>query len=86
MQINVECYAGYRGEETPRQLLMTTYKVKVKEVLDRWLSPEHRYFKLRGDDDATYIVRHDVATWQWELVFYQAAGDHAGISSESGES
>ncbi len=86
MQINVECYAGYRGEETPRQLLMTTYKVQVKEVLDRWLSPEHRYFKLRGDDDATYIVRHDTATWQWELVFYQAGGDFSEISPQHGES
>ncbi len=86
MQISVECYAGYRGEETPRCLLMTTYKVEVKEVLDRWLSPDHRYFKLRGDDDATYIVRNDTATWQWELVFYQAAGDFSGISSERGES
>ena len=86
MQINVECYAGYRGEETPRYLLMATYRVEVKEVVDRWLSPDHRYYKVRGDDDATYIVRHDTATWQWELVFYQAAGDLNEISPESGES
>ena len=86
MQIQVECYAGYRGEETPRHLVMTTYKVEVQEVLDRWLSPDHRYFKLRGDDNATYIVRHDTATCQWELVFYRAAGNLAGISSEHGES
>ena len=86
MQINVESYAGYRGEETPRYLLMATYRVEVKEVLDRWLSPDHRYFKVLGDDEATYIVRHDIETGQWELVFYQATGDLAEISPESGES
>ena len=86
MQINVECHAGYRGEETPRCLLMATYRVEVIKVVDRWLSPDHRYFKLLGDDDATYIVRHDTATWQWELVFYQAAGELSGVSSEHGES
>jgi len=66
--------------------MMATYRVEVIKVVDRWLSPDHRYFKLLGDDDATYIVRHDTATWQWELVFYQAAGDLTGVSSEHGES
>lgn len=41
---------------------------------NRWLAPDHRYFKILGDDEATYIIRHGSATGQWELVFYQAAG------------
>ena len=86
MHIQVECYAGYRGEETPRFIKMATYKVEVKEVVDRWLSPDHRYFKIIGGDEATYIIRHVTDTWQWELVFYQSAEGINRDSSEGGES
>ena len=86
MRIQVECYAGYRGEETPRRIRMATYKIDVKKVLDRWLAPDHRYFKITGDDDATYIIRHDSVSAQWELVFYQAAGIITANGGEIGES
>ena len=86
MHIQVECYAGYRGEETPRFIRMATYKIEVKEVVDRWIAPDHRYFKVIGGDDATYIIRHESTTWQWELVFYQSAGGFTKPNSESGES
>jgi hypothetical protein len=40
------------------------------EVLDRWLAPDHRYFKLRAPD-GIYIVRHDVTTQDWELTLFE---------------
>ncbi len=86
MHIQVECYAGYRGEETPRCIRMATYNVKIRKVLDRWLAPDHRYFKCAGDDNATYIIRHDTVTCEWELVFYQAGEGSTGKSSEIGKS
>jgi hypothetical protein len=70
LTVSVTCHAGYRGEETPRRFELGTRTVEVAEVLDRWLAPDHRYFKLRGDDQATYILRHDVAAGVWELVLY----------------
>lgn len=72
MEIHVECYAGYRGEETPRRFRLGTRLVAIETVIDRWLSPDHRYFKVRGDDGGVYILRHDVMTWQWTLTFYTA--------------
>ena len=72
MQIRVECYCGYRGEETPRYILMENRKIEVKKIIDRWLAPDHRYFKILGDDNAIYILRHDCETWNWELTFYRA--------------
>jgi hypothetical protein len=74
MQIRVDCYAGYWGEESPRQLWLGNKQVAVKEILDRWLAPDYRYFKIRGDDDAIYIVRHVPEDWSWELTFYQKPG------------
>ena len=86
MQIRVDCYAGYRGEETPRFIKRADNKIEVIQVLDRWLAPDHRYFKLLGDDEATYIIRHDSVSGQWELVLYRAAGIIAIPDAESGES
>ncbi len=70
LTIQVECYAGYRGEETPRRFFLGGRKVEVKEILDRWLAPDHRYFKVRGDDGNDYILRHDAATDRWELTMF----------------
>jgi len=71
MKIKVTCYAGYRGEETPRIIRFPSRKIEVKKVLDRWLNPDYRYFKLLGNDDGIYIVRHDIDTGDWGLTFYQ---------------
>jgi hypothetical protein len=40
------------------------------EVLDRWLAPDHRYFKVRGDDSAVYILRHDEGAGEWEMTMF----------------
>ena len=74
MKIHVECYAGYRGEETPRRFFLGESKIEVLDILDRWLAPDHRYFKLRGDDGYQYIMRHDVETGRWELTMFDRAG------------
>ena len=74
LTLQVQCYAGYRGEETPRRFTLGTRNIEVLEVIDQWLAPDHRYFKLRGDDEGVYILRHDVATGRWELTLYDARG------------
>ena len=71
MQIKVECYAGYRGEETPRRMWMGCRKIEIHDILDRWLAPDHRYFKVYGDDAAIYIIRHDIESLTWELTYFQ---------------
>ncbi|MFZ5620375.1 MAG: hypothetical protein ACOY5W_05060 [Pseudomonadota bacterium] len=73
----VECYAGYRGEEEPRRFRLGGRWVAVQELLDRWLAPEHRYFKLRGDDGDLYILRQDVPTGEWEITLYERGGPPA---------
>ena len=72
LSVGVECYAGHRGEQTPRTLLLGERRVDVAEVLDAWLAPDYRYFKLRGSDRGTYLVRHDARSDTWELTIFQA--------------
>ena len=65
MKIRVECYAGYRGEEEPRAFHLGQRRFDVVEVLDRWLDPLHRYFKVSTEDGSKYILRHDTASGNW---------------------
>jgi hypothetical protein len=36
------------------------------------LAPDYRYFKLRGTDGDTYLVRHDDRSDTWELTMFRA--------------
>jgi hypothetical protein len=65
--VDVVCYAGYRGEEEPRRFVFAGRDLTVIEILDRWLDPAHRYFKVRGSDDGIYLLRHDSESDTWEL-------------------
>jgi hypothetical protein len=72
LTVTVECYAGHRGEQTPRALILGDRRIAVVEVVDAWLAPDYRYFKLRGDDGNTYLVRHDECSNSWELTMFRA--------------
>ena len=65
--VSVHCHAGYRGEEEPRAFVRAGTRVEVAEIVDRWLDPEHRYFKVRGADGQLYMLCHDEAGDRWEL-------------------
>jgi hypothetical protein len=71
--VGAECYAGHRGEQTPRTLILGDRRIAVAAVLDAWLAPDYRYFKLRGADDNMYLVRHDERSNIWELTMFKAA-------------
>jgi hypothetical protein len=72
LTITVECYAGHRGEQTPRTLILGDRRLAVVEVVDGWLAPDYRYFKLKGTDGHTYLVRHDERSSSWELTMFRA--------------
>ncbi|MGH6905796.1 MAG: hypothetical protein ACREIR_24010 [Geminicoccaceae bacterium] len=73
MIVKAACEPGHRGEATPRRLSFDGRTVELTLVLDCWLGADHRYFKMRGDDGAIYILRHDTARDRWELTMSAAA-------------
>jgi hypothetical protein len=70
LSVGVECYAGHRGEQTPRTLVLGDRRIVVAEVVDAWLAPDYRYFKLKAADGSTYLVRHDEQSNSWELTMF----------------
>ncbi len=70
MKIRVQCYAGHRGEQEPRSFELEDRRVEVMEIVDRWLSPDHRYYKVQGYDGSVYILRHDELAGDWEMTLF----------------
>lgn len=71
--VSVESHAGHRGDEYPRRFQMGGRSLEVVEVLDRWISPQRRYFKLRADDGGIYILHHDEQAG-WGLTLFDSGG------------
>jgi len=71
--VRVECYAGYRGEETPRRFSFGERQVEVDVVIERWVTPDLRYFKVRGDDGVVYVLCHDAELGGWEVTVIDRA-------------
>jgi hypothetical protein len=80
--VRVECHAGHRAEESPRRFFIGKRAIGVIEIIDRWLDPNYRYFKLRGDDDGIYILRYDSHTDTWEMTLFDSGTrDETRLSS-----
>lgn len=71
LKVRVECYAGYRGEESPRRFYLGACMIQVMQELHRWIEPNHRCFKVKGSDDGMYILRHDVGADRWEVTLLE---------------
>ncbi len=77
MQVRVEFSPGCRDDNAPRRFFLGERAVEVVDVLDRWLSLAHSYFKVTGSDGATYILRRDEGSGDWMLVLFQS-GERRG--------
>lgn len=77
MQVQVECYAGYKGSERPRRFYLGETAYEVRELLDQWYGPDDTYFKVRASDGQLYILRHTPADDEngiWTLEAFSARG------------
>jgi hypothetical protein len=81
--LEVECYAGYRGEESPVRFRLGGRWLEVEEIVDRWLAPTHRYFKVRARGGGVYILRHATDQQRWELTLYDSDSRPGGRLSSS---
>lgn len=75
MILQVDTVAGLFGEPEPSAFTLGTQRIGVITIIDRWLSQEQGYFKVKADDGAIYILRHDEQTGQWELTLFQAGAE-----------
>jgi len=72
--IDVQCYAGFKADESPRRFFWDTQWIEVEETLERWVQADRNpeapladYFKISDDDSHEYLLRHDRKTDIWFL-------------------
>jgi hypothetical protein len=80
MQIRVECYAGFKGDERPLRFQIGERSYVVEEVLDQWYGPDDIFFKVRAEDGNLYILRrsHSVCEGGWTLESFRQGPELRG--------
>lgn len=81
---DIICMAGPSGEQEPVEVVFGARRVPIAEVVDRWFGEDYRYFKVRGRNDATYILRHNATIDVWEMTLYQRAHHDAKTTGDDG--
>ncbi len=73
--IRVDCYAGYKSDETPRSFSWNNRRFDVEEIVDRWFQASRDpaiaaadYFKVRTSAGELFIIRRDRESLEWQLV------------------
>jgi hypothetical protein len=75
MKVQVECYAGYQGDERPVRMRLGEQVLEVVEVEDKWYSPGETYFRVRVEGGDRYVVKHAEAQDLWSLEAYRSMGN-----------
>ncbi len=76
--LDVETRPDGSGRPSPVRFGWGEATHQVAEVQDRWPGEGHEYFRVRCDNEAIYILRHDLAADRWELVYFEEGGELAG--------
>ena len=57
--IEVIAYAGYRGEEEPRAVVLEGRRLAVERIERRWRDPDANRFEVRLENGRRVELRHD---------------------------
>lgn len=74
MNLQVECSTAPNGDSEPSAIHLGDRRIQVPRIVDRWLASDYGYYKIEASDGATYIVRHDEASSEWQLTLFKAPG------------
>ncbi len=70
-KIYVIAYSGYRGEETPRTILLHGERIEVIEILRHWIEERSddrvrkRFYQVKGSDGKLYRIYYDEKMMGW---------------------
>ena len=75
LEVQVECYEGYKSRETPRRLITGNVVTEIAQILDLWYeggiqpgSVPQNYFKVMGSDGKKYLLRYNVIFDRWVMA------------------
>ena len=56
MKIHVQCHSGYKVHERPIKFQIGERVLFVESIEDQWYGPNALYFRVRADDQNTYVL------------------------------
>lgn len=59
VKIEVTAYGGYKGDERPISFIVNNQKIKVIEILERWIDPDKDFFKILAEDSRIYTISRE---------------------------
>jgi hypothetical protein len=65
--VAVECYSGTTYAEEPRAVVTPDNRLEVQAVIDRWRTPDGRWFRVQLSDGAVAVLSYSDAEDQWYL-------------------
>ena len=72
--IEVESYAGYKGQESPRAFVHLARRYEIVEILDRWVEGgvdpkalRHDYFRVKTQEGEVLLLRFTPRFQSWTL-------------------
>jgi hypothetical protein len=73
MQLQVDCYSGWKADERPVRFRLDEHEYLVEELVDQWYGPQDAFYKVRADDGNLYILRRETSTPEgsWHLVSFR---------------
>lgn len=71
--VEVECYAGYKGDERPLRVRLGERVEEVVRVEDRWYSPGETFFRVVMRSGDRYILQRRDAQDVWLLAGFRRA-------------
>jgi hypothetical protein len=71
--VRVECYSGYKADESPRKLILASRTLEIVTIEDRWYSPGATYFRVCVTGGDRYVLRQQETQDLWTLVGYRSA-------------
>jgi hypothetical protein len=72
--VEVECYAGHKGDERPLSVRFGDRVEEIARVEDRWYSPGETYFRVVMQCGDRYILRHREVLDVWILEGFRRSG------------
>ena len=64
----VDAFQGHKGQKTPRSFTLEGKNLRVEQVVDRWDTDTHSYFRVNTNDGQRYVLRLDLDEDCWEII------------------
>ena len=63
----VECHSEHEYAEKPTALLWEGKRLEIKKILEEWLGPGEKCFRVETEDEQDFLLIYQIASDQWQI-------------------